>query len=130
MRLKHLVVLDVVAVAAGFVLRAIGGAVAVDVPDLGLVLHRDLLRLAVGGHRQAGRANWRPSASDATTTRAALGGYPEGYLGFLRTLSSAVVLVAYCLWAFETAESTTGVGALVRVVHPARSPSPCCATPC
>ncbi len=30
--LKHLVILDVLAVAAGFVVRAIGGAVAVDVP--------------------------------------------------------------------------------------------------
>ena len=30
--LKHLVILDVLAIAAGFVIRAIGGAVAVDVP--------------------------------------------------------------------------------------------------
>ena len=54
-RLKAVPVLDIVAVAAGFVLRAVGGAAAAASADLGVVLHRDVLRRPVHGDRQAPR---------------------------------------------------------------------------
>ena len=36
-------------------------------------------------------------------TRVTLGEYSESYLEYLRAVSTGVVLVAYCLWAFEKA---------------------------
>ena len=53
--LKHIAVVDLVAVAAGFVLRAIAGAVAADVADEHVVPADDVVRLAVHRHRQAVR---------------------------------------------------------------------------
>ena len=51
--LKHVAVLDIVAIASGFVLRAAAGAVAVAVPmsKWFMLVHR--VRLAVHRHRQA-----------------------------------------------------------------------------
>jgi len=42
--------------------------------------------------------------------RKTLDEYSESYLAYLRTISSAVMFMAYCVWAFETAAvSSTSV---------------------
>jgi decaprenyl-phosphate phosphoribosyltransferase len=104
--LKHIVVADVVAVAAGFVLRAIGGAAATDVPisDWFFIVTSFGSLFVVTGKRQ-GELNEQDEPAEV---RATLERYTESYLAYLRTLASAVVMVAYCLWAFETAEGTSG----------------------
>ena len=38
--------------------------------------------------------------------RATLGVYTEDFLRYLRSVATGVVLVAYCLWAFDSASST------------------------
>ena len=55
----------------------------------------------VAGKRQA---EYDEMGDDATDTRAALGEYSGSYLAYLRSVTSGVLLVAYCLWAFEKAE--------------------------
>jgi decaprenyl-phosphate phosphoribosyltransferase len=104
--LKHQAVLDVVAVAAGFVLRAIGGAAAVDVPISNwffIVACFGSLLMVVGKRRAeademgAGAAEFRPT----------LGIYPREYLSQLQTVSTSVVLVGYCIWAFEKAAGSS-----------------------
>jgi len=42
--------------------------------------------------------------------RATLGVYSPGFLAYLRAVSSGVVLVGYCLWAFSSADLTPDVG--------------------
>lgn len=100
--LKHVAVVDVVAVAAGFVLRAIAGATAVDVPISNwffIVASFGSLFMVVGKRiAEAGELG-----EDATSTRPALAAYSRDYLMQLQTVSSSVVLVGYCLWAFEKA---------------------------
>ena len=101
--LKHIAVVDVVGVAAGFVLRAIGGATAVDVPISNwffIVASFGSLFMVVGKRR----AEAAELGDDAALMRATLGTYSERYLVQLQTLCSAVVLVGYCLWAFEKAD--------------------------
>lgn len=101
--LKHMVVVDVVALASGFVLRAVAGAVAADVaisPWFFIVTSFGSLFMAVG-KRSAEVVNL---GADAGSHRKVLDGYTPGFLAYLRSVSSGVMLVAYCLWAFERAE--------------------------
>ncbi len=100
--MKHVAVLDVVGVAAGFVLRAIGGAAAVDVPisDWFFIVASFGSLLMVVGKR---RAESEEMGAAAAEFRSTLGIYPKDYLAQLQTIATAVVLVGYFLWAFEKA---------------------------
>ncbi len=101
--LKHVVVLDVVTLASGFVLRAVAGGVAADVPISNwffIVTSFGSLFMAVGKRH----AEVVTMGAEAGTTRRVLEGYTPGFLAYLRSVSSGVVLVAYCLWAFERAD--------------------------
>jgi decaprenyl-phosphate phosphoribosyltransferase len=108
--LKHIVILDVVAVAAGFVLRAIGGATATGVPvsDWFFIVTSFGSLFVVTGKRQGEVGDLAEEEGDAADVRATLGEYTGSYLAYLRTVSSGVMFVAYCVWAFETAAGSTG----------------------
>jgi decaprenyl-phosphate phosphoribosyltransferase len=101
--LKHVAVVDLVAVASGFVLRAIGGAVAADVPmSKWFVLVTTFGSLfIVTGKRYA---ELRELGEEAVATRATLETYSLSYLRLLLSVTVGATLVAYCLWAFETAQ--------------------------
>jgi decaprenyl-phosphate phosphoribosyltransferase len=105
--LKHVVILDVVAVAAGFVLRAIGGATATGVPvsDWFFIVTSFGSLFVVTGKREGEVGDLAEEEGDAADVRATLGEYTEDYLSYLRTISSAVMFMAYCVWAFETADA-------------------------
>ena len=100
--LKHVAVVDVVAVAAGFVLRAIAGAAATDVPisDWFFIVTSFGSLFMVTGKRGAEAAE---VGDDAAAVRRSLSSYTPGFVAYLRSVSSSAVLVAYCLWAFEKA---------------------------
>ena len=101
--LKHLVVIDLAAVASGFLLRAIAGGVAVDVP-----ISRWFLIVAafgslfmVAGKRHAEHLDLGDERGDHRVT---LSTYSADFLRYVRSVSSSVAIAAYCLWAFEKAE--------------------------
>ena len=103
--MKHVAVFDVVGVAAGFVLRAIAGAAAVDVPISDwffIVASFGSLFMVVGKRR----AESLEMGTEAAEFRPTLGVYPPSYLAHLQTVALSVVLVGYCLWAFEKAAAT------------------------
>jgi decaprenyl-phosphate phosphoribosyltransferase len=106
--LKNVAVVDVVAVAAGFVLRAVAGAAATEVPisDWFFIVTSFGALFIVSGKRgaEASEMAGAPSA-DAHQFRAVLGAYSESYMAYLRSVTSGAVLVAYCLWAFEKADA-------------------------
>lgn len=103
--LKHVAVFDIVAVAAGFVLRAIAGATATGVPisDWFFIVASFGSLFMVTGKRHAELTRM---GSDAHTVRATLAEYSDSYLAYLRAVSSGTVLVGYCLWAFEKAHES------------------------
>ena len=104
LRLKHVPVVDVVTVAAGFVLRAAAGAVAVDVPMsrwFVLCITFGSLFIVVGKRY----AELNELGGDAQT-RATLEVYSIGYLRMLLSMSLAGVLISYCVWAFETSAAS------------------------
>ncbi len=105
--LKNVAVVDIVTVASGFVLRAAGGAVAVDVPmSSWFVLVTVFGSLfIVSGKRYA---EMREIGDEASAVRATLGEYNISYLRIVLIVSCGAALVSYCQWAFEIEEGTSG----------------------
>ncbi len=106
--LKHVAVVDMGMVAAGFVLRMIAGAAAVDVPiSVWFFIVGSFGSLfMVAGKRHAEFMDLGPEAAGH---RATLSEYSREYLGYVRSVASGVTLVGYCLWAFEKSTGVAGV---------------------
>ena len=104
--LKREPVLDIGAVAGGFILRAIAGGVATNVPlsDWFLIVASFGSLFLVGGKRYAEHLSL---GEDRHQHRATLAAYSLSYLRYVRSFSSAVAVAGYCLWAFEKAGSGT-----------------------
>jgi decaprenyl-phosphate phosphoribosyltransferase len=100
--LKHVAVVDLAAVAAGFVLRAVAGAVAtgVEVSNWFLIVASFGSLFMVAGKRSAELGE----VGDVSSHRPVLEEYSTAYLVYIRSLSSGIALLAYTLWAFERAE--------------------------
>jgi decaprenyl-phosphate phosphoribosyltransferase len=103
--LKYEPVIDLAAVAAGFVFRAIAGGVATNVPlsDWFLIVAGAGSLFIVTGKRHAEQVEL---GSDSLEHRRTLGEYSTAFLGYVRAVASGVMITAYCLWAFENAAKT------------------------
>jgi len=115
LRLRHEPVLDLAAVASGFVLRAIVGGLAtgVHLSEWFLVVTSFASLFIVAGKREGAPAGVDPSAGPlggalSSGERRARPVYPVGYLRYVRALSSGVAMAAYCLWAFDRAARVSG----------------------
>lgn len=100
--LKHQPILDLAAVAAGFVLRAIAGGVATDIPisEWFLIVASFGSLFIVAGKRHGEHLDLEDEEARAGH-RATLAMYSLSFLRYVRSTSSAVAITAYCLWAFE-----------------------------
>ena len=98
--LRNVPVVDLMAVASGFVLRAIAGGVAVGVPisDWFLIVTSFGSLFLVSGKRSAEHMNL---GERRARHRSTLGKYSLGFLHHVRSVTSSVAIAAYCLWAFE-----------------------------
>jgi len=105
---KHVAVIDLGFVAAGFVLRLIAGAVAVDVPiSVWFIVVGSFGSLfMIAGKRHAEHLEL---GVDRAGHRATLEDYSVEYLGYVRAVASGVAMVAYCLWAFDAQVHRTGI---------------------
>jgi decaprenyl-phosphate phosphoribosyltransferase len=99
-RLKREPVIELAAVASGFVLRAIAGGVATHVPlsswFLAVASFGALFVVTgkrAGEHRRLGEARGQH--------RKVLALYTETFLRSTLTLTATVAVTAYCLWAFD-----------------------------
>jgi decaprenyl-phosphate phosphoribosyltransferase len=104
--LKRQPILDIVAVAAGFVLRAIAGAAATSLPisEWFFIVTSFGALLVVVGKREG---ELHSLGARAGEVRATLSAYTPEFLRSLRSVSAGVVLVAYCLWAFDSAGTSS-----------------------
>jgi len=103
--LKHIAVIDLAAVASGFIIRALAGAAATRVPvsDWFLIVASFGSLFIVAGKRSAEFAE----AEDGVAHRAVLAEYSTDFLTMVRSVASAVTLLAYTLFAFEKAHLST-----------------------
>ena len=98
-RLKHEPVLDLSIVAAGFLMRAVAGGLAADLP-----LSQWFLLVAGFGSLfivSGKRYSELHTLGSAAGTRRALVGYTDTYLRFVWSMAAGATLMAYSLWAFE-----------------------------
>lgn len=98
--LKRIEVVDIVVVASGFGLRAVGGAFAIAVPISRwflIVTFFGALFLVAG--KRFGEQ--RRLGADAGTHRPTLSAYGDFYAQHVMTLSSGITLVGYGLWAHD-----------------------------
>jgi decaprenyl-phosphate phosphoribosyltransferase len=102
--LKHEPVIDMVCVSAGFLLRAIAGGVAVHVPlsDWFLIVASFGSLLVVAGKRSA---EYAQLGDQRSINRPTLGAYSAAFLRSTRILAASIAITAYCLWAFQRADS-------------------------
>src|SRR4051794_5478653 len=105
---KHVAVIDLGFVAAGFVLRLIAGAVAVDVRiSVWFIVVGSFGSLfMIAGKRHAEHLEL---GVDRAGHRATLEDYSVEYLGYVRAVASGVAMVAYCLWAFDAQIHQNGI---------------------
>lgn len=103
--IKHEPILDLGAVSAGFILRAIAGGVATGVvlSDWFLIVASFGSLLIVTGKRSGEKHLLAEHQADQHSIRPTLSAYSPTFLRSVRTLSAAVTVTAYCLWAFERA---------------------------
>jgi len=108
LRLRSEPVLDLAAVASGFVLRAVVGGLAtgVHLSEWFLVVTSFASLFIVAGKREA-VVPLDVAGAPAVPSRARPV-YPPGYLRYVRALSSGVAMAAYCLWAFDKASRASG----------------------
>ena len=100
--LKHLAVVDMVVITAGFVLRAVAGVVGTDIPlsDWYLIVASFGSLFLIAGKRST-ELRLGDTAGDH---RRALDHYSTSFLVLVRSFSLGITVLAYCLWAFEKAE--------------------------
>jgi 4-hydroxybenzoate polyprenyltransferase len=98
--LKHLVIVDVLVVACGFVLRAVGGAVAIDVEISGWLLICTILLalfLALGKRRH----EYLALGGGAAMHRPILAEYSAGLLDQMIAVVTASTVTAYALYTMS-----------------------------
>ncbi len=102
--LKKIPIIELGVVACGFLLRALAGGVAADVflSDFFLLVLTFGALFLVAGKRHAELISLGTGHIEHRQT---LGDYSEGFLSHVRTMSSAVAIGGYSLWAFRRGEA-------------------------
>jgi 4-hydroxybenzoate polyprenyltransferase len=101
--LKHFAILDVMIIAAGFVVRALAGAAAVMAPiSPWLIVCTGLLALFLGFSKR--RYEIASLGEDANYTRKNLADYSVPMLDEMMTVVVAATLIAYSLYTFTAYE--------------------------
>ncbi|WP_406111179.1 decaprenyl-phosphate phosphoribosyltransferase [Streptomyces sp. NBC_01003] len=98
--LKHVLVVDLVVVTAGFLMRAMIGGLALGIP----LSRWFLITTGFGALFMVSAKRYSEAvqmAGKSGATRALLSEYTTGYLRFVWQLAAGVAVLAYCLWAME-----------------------------
>lgn len=103
--LRRIVLLDMAAIAAGFLLRAVAGGAAADVhlSSWFLIVATFGSLFVAAGKRHAEFLRVEGAEEQDGRSRSTLAAYSESYLRFVQYSSSTACITAYCLWAFEGA---------------------------
>lgn len=113
--LKHEPVLELASVASGFLLRALAGGVAADIP----LSHWFLMSAAFGSLFVAAGKRYGEAEMGARTgvpVRRVVRRYSRSYLRFVWTMAGTVVVATYALWALEVSRATGSAWSVVSVV--------------
>lgn len=105
---KHVVILDTMLVAAGFVLRAVGGALAIDVPSSNwFVLCTFFAALFLALTKR--RAEKLAMRGEAIKTRSVLEQYTDSTLAAYTATAIAATTISYALYVIDSAKEYPGL---------------------
>lgn len=109
--LKYEPVLELGLLALGFLLRAIAGGVAADIPlsNWFLIVAAFGSLFMAAGKRHSELDRLRNASAQQETSRPVLAGYTLPFLRFVWGLAASVTIASYCLWTFEVADGADGV---------------------
>jgi decaprenyl-phosphate phosphoribosyltransferase len=97
-RLKRMVILDVIAIAVGFVLRAYGGATAADIVlSSWFLLCTAMLAMFLGVEKR--KAELRLAKVQGGTTRAVLQLYSLPLLSRMESIVTSGAIITYAIWS-------------------------------
>jgi decaprenyl-phosphate phosphoribosyltransferase len=105
---KHVLVLDLALVAAGFLLRAMIGGIAAGIP----LSQWFLLTTGFGSLFMVAGKRYSEMAlmgEEAATTRKSLASYSSSYLRFLWQTAAGLTILTYSLWALSLSQAEQGV---------------------
>ena len=110
-RLKHILVVDLVIVTTGFLMRAMAGGLALGIPlsRWFLITSGFGALFMVAAKRYSELVLMAGQDGELGASRALLGSYTTGYLRFVWQLAAGVAVLAYCLWAMETGGRAGGL---------------------
>ena len=99
--LKHMVILDVMTIAAGFLLRVLGGAVTVDVhPSQWLLICTGMLALFLGFTKR--RQEAASELHSGQSSRPVLEHYSMPFLDQMVSMVTAGTVISYAIYAAES----------------------------
>lgn len=103
--LKRIPIVDMLAVTSGFIIRAVSGGILVEVP----ISKWFVIVVSFGSlFIVAGKRYSKFFAAAGIHGRDSTSAYSSRYLADVRSISAAVTLLGYCLWAFERGEGNAG----------------------
>ena len=110
---KRVPVVELAFLASGFVLRALAGGIATHVPiSTWFLAVTSFGALFVAAGKRS--AELKALGDDSEDHRQVLGDYTTSFLQSTLTLTAAVTVAAYCLWAFGSEGLAQGLG---RSIH-------------
>jgi decaprenyl-phosphate phosphoribosyltransferase len=108
--LKNVPVMDIAVVASGFLLRALAGGAATDIPisDWFLLVAGFGSLFVVAGKRYSELVNVEAGEGEVGETRRTLTEYTAPYLRFVWTVAAAVAVMVYGLWVITVPRANSG----------------------
>jgi decaprenyl-phosphate phosphoribosyltransferase len=110
--LKHEPVIELALLSMGFLLRAVAGGAASDLPITQwflIVAGFGSLFMAAGKRYSELKSEEEAGVDKSATRRKALNGYTLGYLRFVWSVAAAVAIMGYALWAFDVAQTPSSL---------------------
>ena len=115
-KLKHIVIADVMCIALGFVLRVLFGVYAVGVlPTPWIALCMFFLALVLGFAKR--KAELAQLADGSAHVRPVLAKYDVTYLNMLLTMSATMAVLSYALFTVASHKNPTLIVTIVPVVY-------------
>jgi len=104
--LKHEPVIELALLSLGFLLRAVAGGAASDLPiSTWFLIVAGFGSLFMAAGKRYSELKKEETEGISATRRKALDGYTLGYLRFVWGVAASVTIMGYCLWSFDVAQT-------------------------
>ena len=108
--LKHEPVIELALLSLGFLLRAVAGGAASDLPiSTWFLIVAGFGSLFMAAGKRYSELKKEETEGISATRRKSLDGYTLGYLRFVWGVAASVTIMGYCLWSFDVAQTPSSL---------------------